>query len=182
MSLSGRSSSVAVRVQTETIMTAERFTAERVDVLLERSFAETVAAFERDIPHADLPAINRLIASRASATDIETRVAEMIGNLEFMILGTLEQGPSASLLGRPKQMIVYLIGNPVLANRMYEQHPATGLYAPVRVSIYEDAGGTTHVTYETPSTSLAHFNNETIRAVATLLDEKLRTLTARLCA
>src|SRR5262249_6127940 len=35
-------------------------------------------------------------------------------------------------------MSLYLIGNPLLANRMYEQHPAVGLYAPLRASIYED--------------------------------------------
>jgi uncharacterized protein (DUF302 family) len=163
-------------------MTATCFEVERVDAVCERSFAETVATFEREVPAANMPAIAQLVASQASANDIETRVAAMVGDLAFMILGKVDQGPLVSLLGKPKKMSVYLVGNPVLANRMYEQHPGTGLYAPLRVAIYEDDGGTTHFTYEKPSTSLAQFQNETIRVVASTLDDKMGALTARVCA
>ncbi len=161
-------------------MTEERFTVERVDVPSGRTFAETLAAFERAIPAADLPALNQLVASRANPKEIETRVAAMVGDLGFMILGRLEQGPLVSLLGKPKKMIVYLIGNPVLANRMYEQHPGAGLYAPLRVSLYEDDQGRTHLTYEKPSTSLAQFKSEEVRAVAKILDERMSTLAQQL--
>jgi uncharacterized protein (DUF302 family) len=77
-------------------------------------------------------------------------------------------------------MSLYLIGNPVLANRMYEQDPAVGLYAPLRASIYEDKEGKCHITYELPSSLLEQFRNEEIRVVARLLDGKMESLAGRL--
>ena len=76
-----------------------------------------------------------MVASGWDARRIERAIEEMVGELWFMILGKLEQGPLVSLLGKPKKMSLYLIGNPVLANRMYDQHPAVGLYAPPRALI-----------------------------------------------
>jgi uncharacterized protein (DUF302 family) len=77
-------------------------------------------------------------------------------------------------------MSVYLIGNPVLANRMYEQHPAIGLYAPLRVSIYEDYAGKCHFTYDRPSKLLEQFKNVEIRVVGRMLDRKMESLADRL--
>jgi uncharacterized protein (DUF302 family) len=158
-------------------MTMERVSAERVDVLSTRSFEETVATLEREVPPADMATLTRLVASRATAPEIETSVAAMAGSVGFMMLGRIEPGPLVSLLGRPKKIILYSIGNPVLANRMYEQEPATGLYAPLRLAIYEDDRGATHLTYERPSASLGHFRNVEIGTVAGMLDEKLGKLT-----
>ncbi|MGH9875807.1 MAG: DUF302 domain-containing protein, partial [Pyrinomonadaceae bacterium] len=103
-----------------------------------------------------------------------------VGDLGFMILGKIDQGPLVSLLGKPKKMTTYLIGNPVLANRMFEQHPGVGLYAPLRGSIYEDYEGKSHFTYDRPSTVLEQFENSEIRAVAKMLDEKMASLAAYL--
>jgi uncharacterized protein (DUF302 family) len=104
------------------------------------------------------------------------RGRKRLGGLEFIILGKTDQGPLASLLGKPKKMTSYLIGNPVLANRMYEQHPAVGLYAPLRASIYQDDQGISHFTYDRPSTLLAQFENTQIQVVGKMLDEKMASL------
>ncbi len=77
-------------------------------------------------------------------------------------------------------MSVYLIGNPVLANRMYEQHPAVGLYAPLRASVYEDYGVRCHFTYEQPSALLEEFKNEEIRIVGRMLNRKMEIFAERL--
>jgi len=77
-------------------------------------------------------------------------------------------------------MSVYLVGNPVLANRMYEQHAAVGLYAPSRASVFEDYEGKCHFTYDRPSGLLEQFKNQEIRAVARMLDEKMEKLAGRL--
>jgi len=161
-------------------MKAHEFAVVRVDVVTRRPFAEVVTRLEQKIPSADLATLNRLVHSQASASEIENSVKAMVGNLGFMILAKLEQGPLVSLLGKPKKLSVYLVGNPVLANRMFEQNPAVGVYAPLRVSVYEDYQGRSHFTYEKPSTSLAQFENAEIRTVAKLLDEKMGQLTAYL--
>jgi uncharacterized protein (DUF302 family) len=85
-----------------------------------------------------------------------------------------------SLLGRPKKLSLYAIGNPVLANRMFERQPAVGLYAPLRACLYEDHEGQAHFTYERPSASLAQFDDAEVRAVAQVLDAKMAALAAYL--
>ena len=75
---------------------------------------------EQHVPIADMPVILRMIASRLSAQEIERAIGGMVGELGFLVLAKLDQGPLISLLGRAKKMSLYLIGNPVLANRTYE--------------------------------------------------------------
>lgn len=157
-------------------MKTSSFTVERIEVETTRPFEDLAGSIERRIPAADFAAFDRLARTHATAEQIQSEVQSMTGDLGFVILGKIDQGPLVSLLGRPKKMTTYLIGNPVIANRMYERHPAVGLYAPLRASIYEDAKGTRHFTYDRPSTLLAQFEDSEIRAVAKMLDEKMAIL------
>jgi uncharacterized protein (DUF302 family) len=59
---------------------------------------------------------------------------------------------------------------------MFEHHPEIGLYAPLRASIYVDARGATHFTYDRPSTLLQQFAHEDVKAVAQMLDERMSKL------
>jgi uncharacterized protein (DUF302 family) len=152
------------------------FSVERIDRVSTKPFAETVATFEQKVPQADVSAFRQLITSHASRSQIEEKVQGMTGDLGFMTLAKIDQGPLVSRLGKPKKMSVYLMGNPVLANRMYEEDPATGLYAPLRVAIYEDYGSATHFTYDLPSSLLSQFQNADIGVVARVLDEKMSIL------
>src|SRR5262249_57190958 len=120
-------------------MSTRHVTIEHVDLTTHRTFEEARAILERNVPVADVQRFVALVASRASAAEIESAVAGMVGDLGFMVLAKLDQGPLTSLLGQPKKLSVFLISNPVLANRMFEQHRGVGQYAPLRVVIYEDA-------------------------------------------
>jgi uncharacterized protein (DUF302 family) len=159
-------------------MATRTFSVARIDEALPNSFPETVARFEQKVPRADVSVFRQMVTSGASRSEIEGKIQGMAGDLEFMVLHKIDQGPLVSQLGKPKMMSVYLIGNPVIANRMYEEDPATGLYAPLRVEIYEDYGGVTHFTYDRPSSLLEQFQNAKIGAVAQLLDQKMSALTA----
>lgn len=153
---------------------------EKIDLEAEKPFEEVRAALEKTVPSADFAALNQLVASRASREAVEAKVRSMTGDLGFMVLGRIDQGPLTSLLGKRKNMTTYLVGNPVLANRMFDEHPGVSHYAPVRVSIYEDFRGRVHVTYEQPSSLLAQFENSEIEAVGKILDEKLASLSQAL--
>lgn len=161
-------------------MKTRKFESERIEIVSKRSFAETIAVLERKIPVADPSTFVHLVNSRATAAQVEETVQAMAGDLGLVTLAKIDQGPLVSLLGKPKKMTVYLIGNPVLANRMFEHHPAVGVYAPLRVAIYEDYAGVAHFTYERPSSLLAQFNNTEIGAIARVLDEKLTVLASHL--
>jgi uncharacterized protein (DUF302 family) len=158
----------------------QRYEVERIDVPIQRPFPEACAALEEQAPKADVAAFVQMVTSGWDARRIEHAIEGMVGQLGLMTLGKLEQGPLVSVLGKPKKMSLYLIGNPVLANRMYDQRPAVGLYAPLRVLIYEDEEGTCHFTYERPSMVLEQFGDDEIRAVARLLDQKMEHLATRL--
>lgn len=157
-------------------MRTNSFAVERIEVDSEKSFEDLAASLERRMPITDFAVFDRLACSRVTAEEIQAEVQSMAGDLGFVILAKIDQGPLVSLLGTPKKMSTYLIGNPVLANRMYERHPAVGLYAPLRASIYEDQQGKRHFTYDRPSTLLAQFGDGEIGAVAKMLDEKMADL------
>jgi hypothetical protein len=161
-------------------MTTHRFTVERIDVTTERSFEQATAAFEENVPAADTTMLTRLVETQASAREIQAAVALAQGDLELMILAKVVQGSLTSLLGTPKKLSVYLIGNPVIANRLFERNRGAGLYAPLRVSLYEDPSGKVHIAYDRPSSLLGSFEDAEINAVAALLDEKMATLSRRL--
>jgi hypothetical protein len=80
------------------------------------------------VPAGDMATLIRLAQSQANARQIEEAVQKTVGDLGFMVLGRLEQGALVSLLGRSKKLTTFLIGNPVLANRMFERDPAVGGY------------------------------------------------------
>jgi hypothetical protein len=157
-------------------MTAIHFEVDRIDVTSTKEYADALATFEAKVPPADNDTFKRLAESHASSREVEEAVRSMAGELEFMSFAKLEQGPLVSLLGKPKKMVVFLLGNPVLANRMFEANPAIGVYAPLRAAIYEDAQGRTHFTYDRPSALLGQFANAQVRAVAQLLDDKMGAL------
>lgn len=155
---------------------------ERLDFDCPKSFEEQRSAFEKKVPAGNLSVLNELVASRASAREIEGSVQEMVGDLGLMVLGRIDQGPLVSLLGKPKKVTTYLLGNPLLANRMFEQHPGIGHYAPLRATLYEDYQGKTHFTFDRPSTVLGQFKDLQAQEVGKILDEKMVKLAEFLAA
>jgi hypothetical protein len=167
--------------QRKQYMKTYRFYVERIDYPLpNRTFEEATDAFEREVPAADLAKLAQLVATKAPAAEIDHAVRNMVSELGFTHFAKLNQGPVVSLLGKPKRITVYLLGNPVLANRMFEHRPEIGLYAPLRAAVYEDFSRVTHFTYDRPSTLLQQFENDDVTAVARTLDDRMLKLAERL--
>ena len=96
-----------------------------------------------------------------------------------MCMVKIDLGSLLSLQGRTKQSIRYILGNPLIANQMIEQNSEAGLYVPLSVLVYQDEGGQTTITYDQPSSLMRPFGNQSITAVAQMLDTKLAELTAQ---
>jgi hypothetical protein len=94
-----------------------RYEVERINVRLTRSFPKACAALEEPAPIADVSAFAQMVSSGWDARRIERAIEGMVGELGFMILGKLEHGLLVSILGKTKKMTLYLLRNPVLANR-----------------------------------------------------------------
>jgi uncharacterized protein (DUF302 family) len=56
------------------------------------------------------------------------------------------------------------------AVRLLEADPAAGFEAPIRIYVYENADGTTTISYRTPSALLAPYRHPEVGAVAAALD------------
>jgi uncharacterized protein (DUF302 family) len=61
---------------------------------------------------------------------------------------------------------------------MTRHHVGAGLYAPLRLLVYEDGPGKTCLEYDKPSSLFGQFHDGRIDAVAAMLDRKMEELVA----
>lgn len=82
------------------------------------------------------------------------------------------------LKGQHKNGTEYFTGNILTAVEMTSVNMAAGLYAPLRIMVYENAQKGTTIEYDKPSTQLSQFHSAQIDAQGRSLDDRL----AKLCA
>jgi uncharacterized protein (DUF302 family) len=69
---------------------------------------------------------------------------------------------------------LYLVGNPVIANRIIEIDLRGSFYVPFRVAVHDDGGPDgSIISYDRPSSFLAALNRPELDAIGKSLDEKL---------
>lgn len=85
-------------------------------------------------------------------------------------------GDWLALQGERKKATAYLIGNVLYAVQMTGIDLASGLYAPLRVVLYQNESGDSVFEYDKPSTLFSQFGQPGIDEVARILDERLHTL------
>ena len=78
--------------------------------------------------------------------------------------------------GRNAKAMQYEIGNPLTAERMTRHVLAAGLYAPLRVVLYEDESGKAIFEYDLPSSFFNQFGDEQVAQVGQELDAELEAV------
>ena len=78
--------------------------------------------------------------------------------------------------GQTSKGMQYEIGNPLTAERMTRHALAAGLYAPLRVTLYEDESGKAIFEYDLSSSLFGQFGDERITEVGRELDAELETV------
>ncbi|HEV3121417.1 MAG TPA: DUF302 domain-containing protein [Isosphaeraceae bacterium] len=149
------------------------FTVHHVQVEANKAFAEVTKSFERRLGKFD-PAVLRSTALEPEST--RSRIEAMAGKSGFMLFDTMDHGAILSLFGVKKLAVQYVVGHPLIAIQMTRHNVAAGLYAPLRVLIYENVQGKTCLEYDKPSSLFGQFHNQAIDAVAATLDQKLEDL------
>ena len=81
-----------------------------------------------------------------------------------------------SRAGDSADCIAYLMGNHIIAERMFRHDPRTMLYAPLHTVIWEDDAGDAWFSMDQPSTQFASLGIPEITAVGLELDRKLANL------
>ena len=110
------------------------------------------------------PAVYEELRGGSDPEAVRTRLEEMVGPSGFMLFRISDHGALLRLVGQNRKAIQYLLGNPPFAIRMTQHDIRTGLYAPLRVLVYEDEAGKTCVEYDRPSSLFGQFENVSVTA------------------
>jgi uncharacterized protein (DUF302 family) len=140
-----------------------------------KGFAEVAEGLERRLGRFDAGVFRSLPADPQEA---ERRIGGMAGPSGFMLFGTMDHGALLALAGKPTRAVQYVVGNPLFAVQMTRHNVAAGLYAPLRLLVYETEGGKTCLEYDKPSSLFGQFRDGRMAAVAEMLDLKMEELVA----
>jgi uncharacterized protein (DUF302 family) len=133
-----------------------------------------IEAFEGSLGKWDPIAGEPLWKKKAGWPDVEAAIAKMAGPFGLMVLAKIDQGRITSLSGNSKMCSLYLVGNPVIANRIIEIDLRGSFYVPFRVAVHDDGGPDgSIISYDRPSSFLAALNRPELDAIGKSLDEKL---------
>jgi uncharacterized protein (DUF302 family) len=154
-----------------------KVTIEHVHVTTEKPFGEVTAALEAQMGRFD-PAVYEELRSGSDPESVRARLEGMAGPSGFMLFRTSDHGALLRLAGQTRKAVQYLLGNPLFAIRMTQHDIRAGLYAPLRVLVFEDEGGKTCVEYDRPSSLFGQCGHAGVTEVATMLDRKLEQLVA----
>jgi uncharacterized protein (DUF302 family) len=104
------------------------------------------------------------------------KLKEAVGHGGMMVMAQVDQGHMLSMTGLNLKVTLFLVGNPTVGKKLFDQNHGVGLYVPLRVFVYENADGKTFVSYDKPSSLLEQFNDKQIDMVAGMLDQKIQGL------
>jgi uncharacterized protein (DUF302 family) len=113
------------------------------------------------------------VPSQKNFDQTVSHLKSAVGQGGMMIMATVDQGNMLSMTGLKLKATLFLVGNPTVGKKVFEQNHGAGLYMPLRVYVYEDKDGKTYVSYDKPSSLLAQFDNAEINQTAAMLDQKL---------
>lgn len=141
---------------------------EHVTIEAAKTFEQVRTAFESLVPMLDP---NVLAMLRAGELDRAREALERLPGLS--IFASRNHGGLLQIVGPARKAIQYEVGNPLTATRMTRIRLSASLYAPLRVTLYESAGGHAVFEYDLPSSLFGQFEDERITAVARELDSAL---------
>jgi uncharacterized protein (DUF302 family) len=142
---------------------------EHITLKTPKKFTEVEAALEKNVPQLD-PAI-----AAALASGDEQRATELERGAQLFIFLTRDHGALLQVTGRPRKALQYEIGNPHTASKMTRHRLPAGLYAPLRVMLYEDETGGSVFEYDRPSSLFSQYGDERVTQDGRDLDAALET-------
>ncbi len=155
-----------------------RITVDHVRVVADKPFDQVVKAFEQQLGQFN-PEVFKSLNAGDDTEKVRAKIQAMVGPSGFMLFRTSDHGELLRLAGQKKKAIQYVVGNPLFAIQMTQHDIRAGLYAPLRVLLYENEHGKTCVEYDKPSSLLGQFGNAKVTEVATMLDRKMEQLVAK---
>jgi uncharacterized protein (DUF302 family) len=141
---------------------------EHVTIESKKSFDEVKAALESSVPQLDAGIFVLL-----QNGEIERARTRLENGPELAIFFSRDHGGLLQIAGQARKALQYDIGNPLTASKMTRHRLPAGLYAPLRVLLYENAQGHAAFEYDKPSSLFGQFGDEQVTMVARELDNSL---------
>ena len=107
---------------------------------------------------------------------VEEHIKKMAGEEGLMLFDVQDHGKLLQLLVISKRAKQYVIGNPLIAMQMTRHDIRAGLYAPLRVLVYELDENSIQIEYDLPSSLFGQFHNSKVTEITRSLDHKLERL------
>ncbi len=120
----------------------------------------------------------RTLLKQGDVDALRAALVKAAGKDGLVIHYTGVHGDWLVLKGERKNVVEYFIGNILSAVEMTSSDPAAGLYAPLRVVLYENSRGGSTIEYDRPSTQLSQYHSADIDAMGRSLDDRLDKLVA----
>ena len=158
-------------------MNDSRIVVDHVRLETDKPFEEVAKAFERQLGRFD-PDVDKALAASGDAEAVRARIEAMAGPSGFMLFATQNHGALLRLAGQKRKAVQYVVGHPLIALQMTQHDVRAGLYAPLRVLLYENEEGKTCVEYDRASSLFGQFGDDRINSTAVMLDRKLEALVA----
>lgn len=157
------------RTMADSVVTQRVLQVEHITMKTTKKIAEVEEALELNVPQLD-PAI-----AAALANGDEERATELERGAPLFIFLKRDHGALLQVTGRPRKALQYEIGNPHTASKMTRHCLPAGLYAPLRVILYEDETGGSIFEYDRPSSLFGQYGDERVTEVGRYLDAALES-------
>lgn len=150
-----------------------------VDITSAKPFAQVVKDLQAELGKAGTEKLMDRLASSATFDEFTSEMEALAGRSNLIEVAFLDWGRVLTLADVPMKAKLFVIGNPLTARKLLEAGgPEVGLYLPTKIFVFEDAEGTTHVTYDQFTPVFAGRGNEKLSTVAGVIDGVLATLAA----
>ncbi|KQC40001.1 hypothetical protein [Frankia sp. ACN1ag] len=152
-----------------------RYEVQRLSIATGLPYDETVRRYEQAVPALDEARFAALAVGQPTWDDVRIATAPNAphdfirywrGDFTWMLRAAGDEG----------RCVEYLMGNHVIAERMFRHDPGVLLHAPLRTTIHTDPRGVTRFSVDQPSTHFRSYGNRAITVVGIELDLKLATL------
>jgi hypothetical protein len=149
-------------------LTSRTIAVEHIRIESGRPFAEVQRKLESAVPKLD-PGIAEALGrgDHKRAQDYEENGPKLSIFLER------DHGALLQIAGGKRNAVQYEIGNPLTASKMTRHQLPAALYAPLRVTLFEDEQGRGIFEYDRPSSLFGQFGDERVTEVGRYLDATL---------
>jgi uncharacterized protein (DUF302 family) len=143
---------------------------EHIRIDSDKSYEEVRRALEK------LPKFDdrfRALLQDGEIVRLRAELKRIQGDAGLVIFSVATHGDWLQIISGKRLAAQYVIGNVLVSTQMTQHKLAAGLYAPLKVILYENEAGTATFEYDLPSTLFGQYGNESVTAVAKELDQKI---------